>query len=116
MLYDKYFKKNPSIYPLELKKGNNSTHHLYVVKLSSKKRGTRNQLLKFLKQKGIILNVHYIPIHYHTYFKNLKYMRKKLKNVEDYYDKAISLPIYPDLTLKQQEYVLKCINLFLKKR
>lgn len=114
--YDKYFKKNSSIHPLELKKGNKSTYHLYVVKLSLQKRGIRNQLLKFLKQKGIILNAHYIPVHYHTYFKNLKYLRKKLENVENYYDKAISLPIYPDLTFKQQVYVLKCIDLFLKER
>ena len=114
LFYDKYFKDRSSIHPLELKRSNKSTYHLYVVKLAIKKRGVRNQLLKFLKQKGIILNTHYIPIHYHSYFKNLKYMRKRLKNVENYYNKAISLPVYPDLTLKQQKYVLRCINLFLK--
>ena len=114
LFYDRYFKKESSVHPLELKRSNNSTYHLYVVKLSLKKRGIRNQLLKFLQQKGIILNTHYIPIHYHSYFKNIKYMRKRLKNVENYYDKAISLPVYPDLTLKQQKYVLRCINLFLK--
>lgn len=116
LFYDKFFKKNSNIKPLELKQGNNSSYHLYVIKLSINKKNIRNELLKFLKEKGIILNVHYIPVHYHTYFKNLKYLRKKLINVENYYDQAISLPIYPDLSLKQQKYVLKCINLFFKER
>ncbi len=112
LFYDKCFSESSKIYPLKLKQGNNSTHHLYVVKVSLKKKETRDELLKFLKEKRIILNVHYIPVHYHTYFKNLKYLRKNLKNVENYFSQAISLPVYPDLTLKQQKYVVKCINSF----
>jgi dTDP-4-amino-4,6-dideoxygalactose transaminase len=72
-------------------------------------------LIEYLKEKRINLNVHYIPIHYHSYFKKIKNLRKSLPNTERYFDQAISLPIYPDLKYKEQKYVVDCINDFLSK-
>jgi len=57
--------------------------------------------------------VHYIPVHYHSYFKKLKYLRKSLPNTEKYFDQALSLPLYPDLKYSDQKYVINSINKFI---
>jgi len=74
----------------------------------------RNNLIKFLKSKKIFLNVHYIPVHYHPFYKNLNINKKVLKNSEKYFNQAISLPIYVGLKKDEQIYVSKCINKFIK--
>ena len=108
--YDKIFKDNKNIVPLKIKSHNYTSYHLYVIRLVSNKVNFRNKLIKFLKSKNIFLNVHYIPIHYHPYYKNLKIKKGSLKNSEKYFDQAISLPIYVGLKKKDQFYVSKCIN------
>ncbi len=109
-IYDKIFKDNKNIVPLKIKSHNYTSYHLYVIRLVSNKVNLRNKLIKFLKSKNIFLNVHYIPIHYHPYYKNLKIKKGSLKNSEKYFDQAISLPIYVGLKKKDQFYVSKCIN------
>lgn len=110
--YEKYFSQNKNIANLEINKDNTSTNHLYVIRIIKNEKHIRNKLLKYLKKKGIILNVHYIPIHYHSYFKRIKNLRTNLPNTEKYFDEAISLPIYPDLKHKEQKYVVDAINEF----
>lgn len=110
--YEKYFSQNKNIVNLEINKDNTSTNHLYVIRIIKNEKHIRNKLLKYLKNKGIILNVHYIPIHYHSYFKRIKNLRTNLPNTEKYFDQAVSLPIYPDLKYKEQKYVVDAINEF----
>ncbi len=113
--YDRFFSKNKNILNLKINKINKSSHHLYVIRIINKEKNFRNKLIKYLRQKGIYLNVHYIPVHYHSYFKKLKYLRKKLQNTEIYFDQAVSLPLYPDLKYEDQKYVVNYINKFLSK-
>ena len=106
--YDEAFKSfknlNPAIDYLERK---NSSNHLYVVRIKYKRiKKTRNMIMNYLKSKGIITQVHYIPITNHPLFK--KYINKndKLENAKSYYDEALSLPLYYSLKEKEQEKVI----------
>ena len=63
--------------------------------------------MNYLKSRGIITQVHYIPLTNHPFFK--KYMNKnnKLKNAKSYYEEALSLPVYYSLKENEQEKVIK---------
>ena len=53
------------------------------------------------------MNLHYIPIYKHSYYKKFKFKKINFPNSENYYKSAISLPIFPDLKKKDQTYVIK---------
>ena len=110
--YDIELKKLPLIFP-DYKKNIKFSNHLYVVMINPLKTGKkRDQLITYLQKKGIITSIHYLPIYKHPYFKKYNFNQRKFKNSNFYYEHAISLPIYPDLTKKKQEYIIKCIKKF----
>ena len=112
-IYDTILKDNQNIVPLKKMRHNHSSYHLYVIRIISNKLNIRNRLIKFLKTKNIFLNVHYIPVHYHTYYKKFKIIRSSLKNSEKYFSQAISVPMYVGLKKKQQINIVKIINNFI---
>jgi UDP-4-amino-4,6-dideoxy-N-acetyl-beta-L-altrosamine transaminase len=104
--YDEYF-KNTIIKPL-YRFNENSAYHLYVVRIDFDKLNiTKAELFNKMKEKGIFLQVHYIPIPMQPYYRDLGYGADNLPSTLKYYKEAISLPIYPDLTFEMQEYVFE---------
>ena len=63
-----------------------------------------------LRDKGIGINLHYIPIHTHPYYKKLGFKEGQFPNAETFYKSAISLPVYPGLTKKAQDKVVKILR------
>jgi len=106
--YDKKLKNLPIILPT-IKKENISSMHLYVINLNKNyTKNKRDNIIKFLRNNGIGVNVHYIPIHYQPYFKKLGFKKGMFPNCESYYERAISLPIHPMLKKKD---LIKIVNL-----
>jgi dTDP-4-amino-4,6-dideoxygalactose transaminase len=64
--------------------------------------------MDLLKTKGIGTQVHYIPINSHPFYKNKK--KYVLNNMSKYFDQCLSLPIFFELTKKQQDYIIKSIK------
>ena len=92
-----------------------SSFHLFVIRLKSDESYKRNEVFKKLRKKGIGVNLHYMPIYKHPYYSiDLGFKDTYLENAENYYSRAISIPIYPDLTPKEQMYVVKMIKKSLK--
>lgn len=104
--YNEAFKNNSKIIVPFLKENRVSSWHLYVIKIEN-----RNDVIEKLKEAGVGCSVHFIPVHKHPYYKN-KYGYKN----EDYpiankvFDKSLSLPIYPDMSDEEIEYVIKNVN------
>lgn len=71
---------------------------------------SKKELFMKLQEKGINLQVHYIPVHTQPYYKNLGFREGDFPNAEKYYQNAISLPIYPDLTDNDIKYIVKTIK------
>ena len=65
-----------------------------------------------LRKKKYYVNVHYIPVFYHPIFKR-KFNLKQFPNAINYYERAISLPLYPGLKLQEIDKVIKIINKFI---
>ena len=97
--------------PLVLPKSNGSKHkhayHLYVI-LTEK----RKDLYHFLREKGIFTQVHYVPIHQMTLYKETLGQNLNLKNTDYYYERCLSLPIYPKLSREEQSYVISNVRRF----
>jgi UDP-4-amino-4,6-dideoxy-N-acetyl-beta-L-altrosamine transaminase len=78
-----------------------SAWHLYVIRLNK-----RRQVFESLREAGIGVNVHYIPVHTQPYYQHKGFKLGDFPEAEKYYDEAISLPIYPLLTKIQQKKII----------
>lgn len=81
--------------------------HLYIVQV---KNCDRKQTFEALRDKGIGVNVHYIPVYMHPYYQEHGYKDVHCKNAEEVYSHIISLPLYPGLTEEQQNYVIDTLK------
>ena len=112
--YDDFFSKMNFIKPL-YDFTNNSAYHLYVIKIDFEKLNIdKKEFVLKMREKNIGLQLHYIPINKQPYYKNLGYGNEQTPIMDKYYEQAISLPIYPNLTNEEQNYVCEKILEILK--
>jgi len=94
-----------------------NSYHLYPIRIKDNKTiKFRKSLYDFLKEKKIFLNLHYIPIYRHPYYKKKGFKKENFPNCEKYYNSALSLPIYPDLKQKNLFKIIRYIKIFLDKQ
>lgn len=82
------------------KKNVKHSWHLYVIQLKLEKlKVDRDYIFKALREENIGVNVHYIPVHYHSYYKNKFNLRKGiLPNVEWLFPRLLTIPLFPKMT------------------
>ena len=80
--------------------------HLYIVQV---KNCDRRKVFEALREQGIAVNVHYIPVYMHPYYQEHGYKDVHCKNAEEIYSHIITLPLYPALTEEQQKFVIEKI-------
>jgi UDP-4-amino-4,6-dideoxy-N-acetyl-beta-L-altrosamine transaminase len=103
--YDKGLSALPIQLPQRLD-DRSSAWHLYVVRLTDACKVSRATVFQRLRDAGIGVNVHYIPIHLQPYFQNLGFKSGDFPNSEEYYRRAITLPIFPSMSDEQQHVVV----------
>lgn len=81
---------------------NESSWHLYVIQVENRKK-----IFDALRQNKIGVNVHYIPVHTQPYYQNKGFKAGDFHNAEYYYSRAITLPLYYDLSEDNQDYTVK---------
>ena len=86
--------------------------HLYVIRVqSSALRIHRDRVIEELRQRGIGTSVHFIPLHLHPYYQKMwGYRPGEFPVAEDYFDRCISLPIYPSLTDEDLHRVIEALH------
>lgn len=93
-----------------------SAWHLYVVELDgSRTTMDRRTLFERLRGRGIGVNVHYIPVHLQPYYRARGFAPGQFPRAESYYAHAISLPLYFDLQIQQQDEVVTALRAELSK-
>ncbi len=85
-------------------------YHLYVIEIADRK-----GLYDFLKTRQIFTQVHYIPVHRMPYYEAQGWRVGDFPQVEAYYGRCLSIPLFPTLTDEEQGYVVACITAFLVK-
>ena len=83
-----------------------SSRHLYIIRVLN----NRNAIFEKLRNNGVGVNIHYIPIYSQPDYRIFNFNYDELSNSEDYYSQAISLPIYPGLTQDQQQFIISIIK------
>ena len=91
--------------------GNLSAFHIYVIRLTANSTSkTHRQVFDEMRERGIGVNVHYMPIHLQPYYRNLGFKRGDFPEAESHGASAITLPLYPALTEEQQDQVIRAVE------
>ena len=111
--YDHILKKLPLVLPWQHPDGQ-SAYHLYPVKLKLDLMAQdRSAVFDALRKAGIGVNVHYIPVHLHPYYRNLGFKMGDFPQAEAYYASALTLPLFSSMTEDQQDKVFAALSIIL---
>ena len=95
--------------------GNNPSWHLYMVRVDfSRLQIDKVQLFAEMKKRGIVLNLHYIPVHTQPYYQRLGFKQGDFPQSEKYYEEIFTLPLYYGLTDERQNDVVAALRDCLK--
>lgn len=91
-----------------------SAYHLYIVLLpkinnKAQQSNAHKEIVINLRAKNIMAHVHYIPIHLQPYYQALGFAEGDFPVAEEYYQRAISLPLYPQLSDDEQQYIISSV-------
>ena len=112
--YDELLKDLPLITPVQ-SSDSYSSLHLYPIKLKLEQISkSHNEIFDELRQSGVGVNLHYIPIHMQPYFENMGFKKGDFPIAEDYYTRVISVPIYQNLIFETQDKVVSILKKILK--
>ena len=110
-IYDNAFKDIPEIV---LQKGipeSDTTKHLYVIQLNLEKLScTRRQFFDAMCAEHVRPQVHYIPVYYFPYYKNLGYKKGLCPNAERLYERIMSIPLYPGMSEEDVDDAVKAVK------
>lgn len=105
-IYNEAFSGINWIEPPVVKGFAKSSYHNYVIKVPAK---IRDRLSDYLARNGIVTSVHYEPTHHYKLYSKFK---AHVPVTEKVWKKILLLPIFPDLSLKDQEYIIKKVKAF----
>ena len=106
--YNKFFKKFKHCEPVQKINFKISSNHIYIVRINFNKIGiSRNELMTKLKTLRILTQVHYLPIFLQHYYQRFNINIKNYTNSIDYYNNCLTLPLYYDLSLNEQKYIIQ---------
>lgn len=110
--YDKSFSDSAVIHPLKVQPNVGHAYHLYVISIDFDQIGiSRQDVFKSLRERGIGVNVHYIPIHLHPFYKKTYQTFEGECPVAEYsYQKILSLPIYPGLNSSDVHDIIESLE------
>ena len=82
-------------------------YHLYIIEVEN-----RLELYNYLRTKNIFAQIHYIPCHLMPYYREFGWKEGDMPKAEKYYKHCISLPMYPTLSIEEQQFVINKIHKF----
>lgn len=108
--YDRELADQPVTTPWQHPDGY-SARHLYVIRLQIDKIDRSHRaVFESLREQGIGVNLHYIPVHTQPYYQRMGFVHGDFPHAERYYSEAISLPLFPTMTETQQDQVVAALD------
>jgi len=110
--YDKALGEFRYCRPAQAEGREQSGHHLYTLRLKFKSLGVeRARVMQTLREQGIVTQVHYVPVPMHPHYRRLGLNPQDYPNAQEYYEEALSIPLFFDLTDEQQKFVINALEL-----
>lgn len=108
--YNNLLKDLPVITPFQIEDGC-SAFHLYVIRLDNQSIDKSHlQVFESLRGFGVGVNLHYIPVYRHPYYRNMGFDQNGFPNAEKYYQEAISLPMFSSMSFEEQDQVVSALK------
>jgi len=109
--YNNVFAEIPEASPLAVRKDVSHAYHLYVIQLElDRLKVDRCDIFNALRSKNIGVNVHYLPVHLHPFYRqHFKTTTGDCKVAEAAYDRLLSLPIFPSMSDQDVEYISNAV-------
>ena len=109
--YQDYFSTNPwAILPPFQNSDKISSCHLYALRIKDVTEGQRDAIIDKISKAGVAVNVHFQPLPLLSLFKSYGYKIEDYPNAYNNYKAEISLPIYPQLTQEELDYIVSTIS------
>lgn len=109
--YDSAFASMKHCRPGQAMGRDQSGHHLYVLRIDFEAIGqTRGNLMRALKARGIGSQVHYIPVPAQPFYRRMGHQPGQYPNASSYYQQALSIPLFYELSDAQQDQVIQAIK------
>lgn len=109
-LYNNAFSKTDwAITPPQKQGGRETSYHIYALRIKSFTDDQRDAMIEEIAKKEVAVNVHFIPMPMLTFFNEMGYDINNYPQAYDNYKSEISLPIYPQLTNEQVNFVIDAV-------
>ena len=107
---DSFSKENWAIVPPAISNGKESSYHIYALRIKEVTEHQRDLIIDEISKKDVAVNVHFIPLPMLTFFKNQGFKIEDYPQAYANYKCEISLPIFPQLTNEEVEYVIDTVK------
>ena len=108
--YNTLLRNLPIVTPYVME-GAKPSWHIYVVQMDfSRARKTKQQIFEEMKEQGVVLNLHYIPVHRQPYYEKFGFRQGDFPQSEKYYKEAFTLPLYYDLSNDEQDHIVEVLK------
>ena len=107
--YNKNLQNIPGIILPDMVNDKTHSYHLYTIRVTKPYKLSRNQLFKKLKDNGIRTTVYWMPIHKYTAYRKFV-ITSNILNTIKIYDEILALPLFPNISKKHQDVVIKVIK------
>lgn len=110
-MYNEHLSKIDGVIIQKEEEFSDTSRHLYIMKLDLDKfKVGRKEIFEALLVENIGVNVHYLPVYLHPYYKKLGYEKGLCPNAEELYDSMITLPLYPGMSNDDFYDVINAVN------
>lgn len=109
-IYNESFKKfDWAIIPPQKKEGRETSYHLYALRIKGITEMERDAIIEYIAKNEVAVNVHFIPMPMLSFFKEIGYNIENYPTAYNNFSSEISLPIYPQLSNEEVEYVISTV-------
>ncbi len=102
--------KEENIQMLEIPLNVKSSVHLAIIRLTNKSAAEHKKIFESMLKQGIGVQLHYSPVHMQPYFRELGFRENSFPEAKKYAESAITIPIYEDLTVEEQNRVIDALS------
>lgn len=109
-MYNAAFDDNSFFKTITVDKDCDSSYHLFPILLEDRFKDKKREIFLKLREEGLGVQVHYIPVYLQPYYQELGYKKELCLISEDFYRREISIPIYPAMSDEDVDYVIKTLS------